>query len=102
MRTRIKTAVSVAVVALAAATALFNGSPGATATQGQPVIAGVENTETFGTTLCRLTTGSGACGGRNTALYAATDAEGGEAIVGQAIPGVGTQGALYGVRGMSN
>jgi hypothetical protein len=43
MHTRIRLAITVA--ALAAGTALF-GTPGAIATQGQPVLAGVENTAT--------------------------------------------------------
>ena len=49
MRSRISAASLVAVAVLAAA-ALFHGSPGADATQGQPVVAGVLNTETSATT----------------------------------------------------
>ena len=37
MRIRFRSAISGALVAFAAATALFNGAPGAIATQGQPV-----------------------------------------------------------------
>jgi len=51
MRTRFASAMSGAVVAFAVTTALFNGAPGAIATQGQAVIAGQVNTETAGTVL---------------------------------------------------
>jgi hypothetical protein len=51
MRTRIRAAASAAVVALAAATALFNGAPGAIAGNGDAVIAGQINTATFGTSI---------------------------------------------------
>ena len=51
MRTRIASAISVAVVALVVTTALFNGAPGADATQGQAVIAGQTNTETTRTNI---------------------------------------------------
>jgi hypothetical protein len=46
VRSRIRLISSGAVVAFALATALFNGAPGAIATQGQPVVAGQDNTET--------------------------------------------------------
>jgi hypothetical protein len=49
MRTRIRFAISI--VALVAATALFIGTPGAGATQGQAVVAGQENTEAATTKL---------------------------------------------------
>ena len=45
MPSRTRFAISTAVLA-AAATALFIGTPGAGATQGQPVLAGAQNTET--------------------------------------------------------
>ena len=92
MRTRITSAIFVAVVVLALSAALFNGAPGAIATQGQPVIAGQENSETSGTTFCRLTAGT--CGFVNTALYAQTDSSNGSGLTGlNATPGgVGVHG----------
>ena len=57
MRTRITSAIFVAVVVLALTTALFNRAPGADATQGQPVIAGQVNTATT-TTVIQDTVGS--------------------------------------------
>ncbi len=51
MRTRMTSAVFVAVVVLALTTSLFNRAPGADATQGQPVIAGVNNSSESGTSL---------------------------------------------------
>jgi hypothetical protein len=47
MRTRIRLAITVA--ALTAGTALFIATPGAIATQAQPVLAGAQNTEDFET-----------------------------------------------------
>ena len=51
MRTRITSAIFVAVVVLALTTALFNRAPGADATQGQPLIAGQTNTATTRTNI---------------------------------------------------
>jgi hypothetical protein len=47
MRTRIRVAITAS--ALAAGAALFIATPGAIATQGDPVLAGAQNTETFET-----------------------------------------------------
>jgi hypothetical protein len=49
MRTRIRS--TIWVVALAAATALFIGTPGAVASQDSPVLAGNLNTANIGTTV---------------------------------------------------
>jgi hypothetical protein len=51
MRTRTKTAITVA--ALAVASALFIGTPGAVATQGQAILAGQGNTETSETVIAQ-------------------------------------------------
>ena len=47
MRTRIRVVITVA--ALASGTTLFIATPGAIATQAQPVLAGAQNTEDFET-----------------------------------------------------
>lgn len=71
----------------------------ATATQGQPVISGAENSQTNGTTICQLSQGT--CGFVNSALYAQTDAAGAKGVVGRADIGVlgDGSGAGVGVRG---
>jgi hypothetical protein len=119
-------------VALAAATALFNGSPGATATQGQPVIAGQTNTATNETVVqntnvsvpgCSTPFQNGGllgCGhtgvrgfggatgvlgdGGNTGVLGlgATDRASGIGVFGQGFTGLLGTGILNGVEGQTN
>jgi hypothetical protein len=62
MRIRIRSAITGAVVAFAMATALLNGAPGAIATQGQPVLAGQNNTETAETLVQNTNVSAFGCG----------------------------------------
>jgi hypothetical protein len=101
MHTRIKAAISGAVVALAAATAMFNGSPGATADQGEPVIAGQANSATettflFSSDVCldyKRFGGLGGCG--------ATVGVEGSTATGTAVYGHNTGSTGIGVHGLT-
>ena len=55
MRTRIRVAITAS--ALAAGAALFIATPGAIATQSQPVLAGAQNTEDFETIIANTEPG---------------------------------------------
>ena len=101
MKSRIILGVASALLALTVAYMTFARTPWAVATQGQPVLAGLENSETFGTTICRLATGT--CGGTNSALYVQTDLESGKAVQALANNGIGVQafGKTTGVRGQA-
>ncbi len=100
MRTRITSAIFVAVVVLALTTALFNGAPGADATQGQPIIAGQENTATNLTYV--RNTGASSCPGPIAPL-AGLAACGNLALLGYGTnTGVDADGGQYGVHGRSH
>jgi hypothetical protein len=60
MKARIILGVASALIALTVSFTAFAGSPGAVATQGEPVIAGADNDETASTSFCRLSVGD--CG----------------------------------------
>ena len=109
MRSRIRFAITVA--ALAAASALFIATPGAIATQGQPILAGSQNTETAQTVLANTkwvslndcaavnsTSASGlvACGIRGVDGFGT-----GAGVRGEGNTGVVGSGSDAGVRGSS-
>ena len=96
MRTRITSAIGGAALALAVTTVLLNGSPLAVATQGQPVLAGLNNSETESTRIWNLAPGGGSCPAETT--------DGGLIVCGHEDTGFGItgEGGDYGVRGVAD
>jgi hypothetical protein len=88
MKARIILGVASALIALTVSFMAFAGTPGAVATQDQPVIAGQDNTETNSTSLCRLS--SGICGFVNAALLAQFDGTNGKGLEARANGSGGT------------
>src|SRR5690242_6731712 len=110
MRSRVRTA-SVAAVALLVAAAMFHASRGADATQGQPVIAGISNSESAGTTLCWVQ-GADSCANGNgfsvwtdqtDAVDGLTSKVGAIGVKGESSSGTGVYGTgTYAVHGQSD
>jgi hypothetical protein len=86
--------VLVVVSALGCLVIAFIAGAGSTAiaTQGQAVIAGVDNSETSSTTFCNVTSGS--CGGTNGGIKTVTDKDGGTGVeaFGDGTTGIGVAG----------
>jgi hypothetical protein len=106
MRTRITSALSVAVVALVVAAAMIHASPGADATQGQPVYAGLPNTATDDTiinnSLGSCPTGAGTGGVIACGHWGLEGVGGATGVHGQGgNTGVSGSGGAFGLYGVS-
>ncbi len=93
-----------ALVALAVSAVAIAGTPGAVATQGQPVIAGVVNEETSSTNFCRSHSTFPCASYASGAVGAETNETGGDAVSAYSASGTGVWGSglTAGVEGVAS